>query len=110
MPGCTLLVNGIPHPLPATPVFIYLDKNGRAVPPPNYVPALNDCYNGCGCGCGSGGSAGSSPASSSSCGGSCGGGKPAIGPSSLGFGGCSGDPGAKQLEAVNDLLQKASQL
>jgi len=35
------------------------------------------------------------------------GGTPAIGPASPGFGACSGDPGAKQLEAVNDLLRQA---
>ncbi|HVC98161.1 MAG TPA: hypothetical protein VND64_31105 [Pirellulales bacterium] len=52
MLGCTNLVNGIPDPLPPRPIFIYLDKNGRPVPPPNYVPSLNDCYgSGCGCGC-----------------------------------------------------------
>ena len=52
MIGCNVLVTGIPDPLPARPVFLYLDKNGMPVPPPNYVPDFNDCgMAGCGCGC-----------------------------------------------------------
>jgi len=108
MLGCTNLVNGVPDPIPPRPIFIYLDKNGRPVPPPNYIPNLNDCLAaGCGCGCGCSGSGTSTTNPSpltSSCGGSCGGGTPAIGMTA-----CSGDPGAKQLEAVNELLRKASQ-
>ena len=37
MAGCTLLITGIPDPLPSSPIFLYLDKNGKPVPPPNYV-------------------------------------------------------------------------
>src|SRR5579863_8812459 len=92
MPGCTLLVAGIPDPLPKGPIFLYLDKNGNAVPPPNYVPGLDDCHDsGCSCGCSGSGAGG--------CGcGSVSGLNPA----------CGGDPGAQQLDAVNDLLRQAS--
>ncbi|HEV3022930.1 MAG TPA: hypothetical protein VGX76_10695, partial [Pirellulales bacterium] len=72
------------------------------VPPPNYVPGFNDCMM-AGCGCGCGGSSSGGAAAPSGCGGSCGGGTPALGMTS-----CSGDPGAKQLQAVNDLLHQAT--
>src|SRR5487761_1804143 len=97
MAGCTLLITGIPDPLPPSPIFLYMDKNGNPVPPPNYVPNLDDCYQGgCGCGCSGGGSA-----TTGACG--CGGATPGV-PA-----GCDTDPGAKPLQAVNDLLRQASQ-
>jgi YD repeat-containing protein len=96
MPGCNLLVTGIPDPLPDSPIFLYVDKNGNPVPPPNYVPNLNDCREvGCGCGC-----SGASGPSMAGAGCGCGG---AFNPP------CGGDPGAAQLQAVNKLLQLASQ-
>ncbi|HEV3342997.1 MAG TPA: hypothetical protein VG125_21665 [Pirellulales bacterium] len=86
MPGCTLLTAGIPNPLPSKPMFLYLDKDGRPVPPPNYVPNLNDCHDsGCGCGCSGGG------------------GNSTLNPA------CGDDPGVKQLEAVNAIVRMAAQ-
>jgi RHS repeat-associated protein len=99
MPGCTQLVAGIPNPLPPGPIFLYLDKDGRPIPPPNYVPSLDDCYgSGCSCGC-AGSSAG--PSSGGSCGCS-GGGASSFNPP------CA-NPGADQLAAVNALVRAASQ-
>lgn len=92
--GCSLFTAGIPNPLPSKPIFLYLDKNGRPVPPPNYVPNLNDCHDsGCGCGCSGAGSSGG-------CG--CSSGAAAMNPP------CDDDPGSKQLKAVNDILRSAT--
>src|SRR5579872_3607346 len=98
MPGCTRLITGIPDPLPDSPIFLYMGSDGRPLPPPNYVPNVDDCADsGCGCGCSSG-----SSGSGGGCG--CGAANPGL-PA-----GCDSDPGKKQLDMVNDLLRKASQV
>lgn len=96
MPGCTRLTAGIPNPLPASPIFLYLDKDGRPVPPPNYVPSLDDCHDsGCSCGCSDGAAAGMPSGGGCGCGGS--------------SSGCASDAHAGQIQAVNAILQQASQ-